>query len=67
MDIFDKSTDDKIRVALRSAESRERLSVVAAVTGISGGESKLREIMSGTGELSIMDRSMLYIHLEFVL
>lgn len=63
MDFLDKSMDDKIRAALRSADTKGKLNVVAAVVGIAGGENELRRIMKSTGELSIMDRGMLGIHL----
>jgi hypothetical protein len=63
MDVTDKRQDERIRSALRSADKKGRLSVVAAVTGIAGGEAELRKIMNGTGELAIMDRGMLAIHL----
>ncbi len=61
--IDDVETDDKIRAALRDADSKAKLDVVAAVTGIAGGVSELRKIMESTGELHIMDRGMLAIHL----
>jgi hypothetical protein len=63
MDFLDKSMDDKIRAALRSADAKGKLTVVAAVTGIAGGEKELRRIMKSTGELPIMDRVMLGMHL----
>lgn len=63
IDIFDPKADDKIRQALRDADRKGKLSVVAAVVGISGGEKELRKIMNSTGELPIMDRGMLAIHL----
>ena len=55
--------DTKIRVALRDADSKGKLGVVAAVTGIFGGESELRKIMDSEDELDIMDRGMLAMHL----
>jgi len=63
MNLTDKRQDERIRSALRSADKKGRLSVVAAVTGIAGGEAELRKIMNSTGELAIMDRGMLAIHL----
>lgn len=63
MDITDKRQDDRIRQALRNADKKGRLQVVAAVTGIAGGVAELRRIMNSTGELAIMDRGMLAIHL----
>jgi len=38
MDLTDSKQDQRIRAALRSADSKGSLSVVAAVTGIAGGE-----------------------------
>jgi len=55
--------DTKIRVALCDADSKGKLGVVAAVTGIFGGESELRKIMDSEDELDIMDRGMLAMHL----
>ena len=64
IDIMDSKADDKIRAALKDAAKKGKLGVVAAVTGIAGGEKELRKIMNSTGELHIMDRGMLGIHLE---
>lgn len=64
MDITDKRQDERIRQALRKADKKGQLQVVAAVTGIAGGVSELRRIMNSDGELSIMDRGMLSIHLS---
>ena len=63
MNLIDKKQDDRIRSALRNAEKRGQLQVVAAVTGIAGGVEKLREIMNSSDELHIMDRGMLALHL----
>ena len=63
LDLTDRSTDDRIRKALRDAHAKDKLNVVAAVTGIYGGETELRKIMEGTYELDIMDRGMLAMHL----
>ena len=63
MNLTDSKCDDRIRTALRNADKKGQLGVVAAVTGISGGEKELRKIMNSSGELSIMDRGMLLIHL----
>ncbi|MDU8454849.1 hypothetical protein [Pseudomonas syringae group sp. J254-4] len=64
MNLTDSKQDERIRAALRSADKKGRLSVVAAVTGIAGGEKELRRIMNGGDELNIMDRSMLAMHLS---
>lgn len=61
---LDKSVDAKIRQALMDADCKGKLGVVAAVTGIAGGVMTLRKIISGTDELSIMDRGMLGMHLD---
>ncbi|WP_256202919.1 hypothetical protein [Pseudomonas sp. p21] len=63
MNLNDRKQDDRIRSALRNADRRGQLQVVAAVTGIAGGVDKLREIMNSTDELHIMDRGMLALHL----
>lgn len=64
MNLTDSKQDERIRAALRSADKKGRLSVVAAVTGIAGGEKELRRIMKGSDELNIMDRGMLAMHLS---
>lgn len=64
MNIIDKAQDERIRTALRNAEKRGQLQVIAAVTGIAGGVQELKRIMNSSGELSIMDRGMLAIHLS---
>jgi len=64
--INDPDTDERIREALRDADSKEKLGVVAVVTGIAGGEDELRKIMNSTGELHIMDRGMLAVHLDYL-
>lgn len=61
--LLDASMDDKIRTALRSADRKGQMSAVAAITGIAGGVSELRRIMNSAGELPIMDRGMLGMHL----
>lgn len=63
MNVTDPKQDDRIRAALRSADKKGQLQVVAAVTGIAGGVTELRKIMNSTGELAVMDRGMLAIHL----
>lgn len=63
MDLLSTETDDKIRAALMDAEIKGKLSVVAAVVGIAGGEDALRDIMYSKEALSIMDRGMLGLHL----
>ncbi len=61
--ITDPDNDERIRAALRSADAKGKLGIVAAVVGVAGGEDTLREIMNSTGELSIMDRGVLSMHL----
>lgn len=63
MNLTDPKQDERIRSALRSADKKGQLQVVAAVTGISGGVAELRRIMNSTEELAVMDRGMLAIHL----
>jgi hypothetical protein len=63
MNLTDKRQDDRIRQALRIADKKGQLQVIAAVTGIAGGVAELRRIMNSTEELAIMDRGMLAIHL----
>lgn len=60
---LDKTQDERIRSALRSADRKGQLDVVAAVTGISGGVAELRRIMNSKDDLAVMDRGMLAIHL----
>lgn len=62
-DFLDPKMDNLIRAALLHADQRGQLSTVAEVIGIAGGERELRKIMESTGELPIMDRGMLGIHL----
>ncbi len=64
MNLTDPKQDDRIRAALRNADKRGQLQVVAAITGIAGGVQELRKIMNSTGELNIMDRGMLALHLS---
>ena len=59
----DERTDAKIRAALRNADNKGKLGVVAAVTGIAGGEAELRKIMESEDKLHVMDRGMLGMHL----
>jgi len=63
MSVTDAKQDERIRAALRNADKKGQLQVVAAVTGIAGGVNELRRIMNSTDALSIMDRGMLGIHL----
>jgi hypothetical protein len=63
MNLTDKRQDARIRQALRNADKKGQLEVVAAVAGIAGGVAELRRIMNSTDELSIRDRWMLAIHL----
>jgi hypothetical protein len=59
MGVLDPKIDDAIRSALRDADRKNKLGVVAAATGIAGGEEELRKIMNSSGELHVMDRGML--------
>jgi hypothetical protein len=62
--LLSKETDDRIRKALQSADQKGKLSVIAAVVGIAGGENELRKIMNSKGDLHIMDRGMIGMHLN---
>ena len=62
----DPKMDDKIRATLRVADKMGKLSVIAAVVGIAGGESAVRQIMNSEGELPIMDRGMFALHLNLL-
>ena len=64
MNVLDDKQDDRIREALKRADSAGQLAVVAAVTGIPGGVNELRKIMNSRDALSIMDRAMLAVHLR---
>lgn len=64
MNLLDDKKDDRIRAALKRADERGQLGVVAAVTGIAGGERELRKIMNSRDALSVMDRGMLAIQLQ---
>jgi len=59
--VHNDDLDNKIRAALRDADAKGKLALVGAVIGPS--EDALREIMNSTGELHIMDRGMLRMHL----
>lgn len=63
IDFNDVKASEKIRAALKDADAKGKLDVVAAVTGIAGGVSELRKIMNSTGEIHIMDRGMLGLHI----
>lgn len=61
--VNDPNADAKIRAALKSADARGKLGVVAAVIGIAGGEDELRKIMNDTEPMHVMDRGMIGIHI----
>lgn len=61
--ITDPNADEKIRAALKDADRRGKLGIVAAVVGIAGGEDELRKIMNSTEPMHIMDRGMIGIHI----
>ena len=62
--ILNPDMDNKIRTALKNADKQGKLNIVAVVVGIAGGVDTLREIMNSEGELSVMDRGMLGMHLD---
>ncbi len=57
-------SDRIIRNALKDACKKGKLDVVAAVTGVAGGEKYLCKIMNSTKEISVIDRSILGMHLD---
>lgn len=57
-------TGIQIREALKDADSKGKLSVVAEVVGITGGEDVLRKIMNSTEEINTMDRLILSAYME---
>lgn len=61
--LLDPSRDADIRAALKDADRKGKLDVVAAVVGIAGGKEALREIMDSEEPLTLMDRGMLSLHL----
>lgn len=64
MDLLSPGQDERIRAALRDADKKGKLQVVAAVTGIAGGVAELRRLMESTEPLPVMDRGMLAMHLN---
>lgn len=63
-DILDDKQDDRIRAALRQADATGQLGVVAAVTGIAGGERELRKIMNSRDAIPVLSRGILAIHIN---
>lgn len=63
MNILDPKIDTLIRAVLLRMDQEGKLGVAAAVIGIAGGEDELRKIMKSTGELNLMDRGMIAMHL----
>jgi len=63
MDFMSPEMDDKIRAALKKADAEDNLGTVAAAVGIAGGVDELRKIMNSEGELNLMDRGMLSMHM----
>ena len=61
--IADPNADEKIRAALKDADRRGKLGIVAAVVGIAGGEDELRKIMNSAEPMSIIDRGMIGMHI----
>jgi hypothetical protein len=64
IDFMKPGASDRIRAALKDADKRGKLQVVAAVVGIFGGVTELRKIMNSSGEIPIVDRGMLGLHLD---
>lgn len=63
MEPDDPNIDEHIREALRTAERKGRLEVLAAVIDFPGGLADLRKIMSSDAPLSILDRGLLVVRL----
>jgi hypothetical protein len=63
IDFMSPTASDEIRVALKKADALGQLGVIAAVVGIAGGEKELRKLMNSEGEMHIMDRGMIGVHL----
>jgi len=61
IDLQTPETDDKIRSALKDANRKGKLEIVAAVTGTS--DSELRRIMNSSEPLTMMERVSLGMHL----
>lgn len=59
--LLDPSQDDRIRAALRTAEQKGKLDVVAALVGIAA--ETLRKLMNSREPLSLVDRGTLGMHL----
>lgn len=64
--ITDPALDDDIRERLRAHDRLDGLVALAWTTGIAGGSAELRKIMNSEGELGIIDRGMLGMHLNLV-
>jgi len=60
---YEENASEKLRAALRNVDAIGKLDILAAVSGIAGGESEIRKIMNSTGEINVMDIGMLGIHL----
>ena len=58
--------DDEIRAKLMEHSKAATLWKLAESIGIAGGTAELRKILNSTGELHIMDRGMLAIHLGLI-
>lgn len=61
--MLDPAIDERIRIALKDADAKDKLGIVAAVSSIAGGEERLRQIMESTEELDLMDRASLGMYL----
>ena len=61
---LDPKMDNLIRAVLLKEDQAGNLHRVAEKVGITGGVEELRKIMNSTGELHIMDRGMIGIHIK---
>jgi len=61
---LDPKMDNLIRAALLKEDQKGNLHRIAEKVGIHGGAAELRKIMNSTGELGLMDRGMIGMHIK---
>lgn len=62
--VENEKKDLSIRQALKDADSKHKLGIVAAITSVQGGEKRLREIINTDAPLGFFERSVLFMHLS---
>ena len=62
----DPHAEEKIRAELRKLSRANKLGVLAALSGIAGGERELRRLMESNEPMSIMDIGMIALALDNV-